>query len=358
MEKIELYILIPVIAMAILFVIVNPVRKIAKRLNLVDNPGARKVHVNKVPLVGGILVTMSASLSLIITSETGIILNSYSVLVIGSLVLLIMGIIDDKVDLRSTIKLLVQIALAHYVFISGIRIDSMFGIFGYYHIPFAFQYVLTLVIIVGVMNAFNLMDGIDGLSAGLTIIGLIAYTIIAFLIGLDGLVALFIALIGALIAFLRFNLSKNNKIFMGDAGSLVLGFIIVVSGIELIQVANTSDFINPTMAVVIGVLALPVGDSLRVYRRRIKAGYSPFRADKTHFHHLVLHFGVDHKKASIGIVIVSMAILLVSVFFGTYYNFTYAIISMLFVFILASKIVALNYQLKNWSAKIYKLENR
>ena len=356
MDNLNLYIFIPVLSFIILFIIANPVRKIAKRINLVDNPGARKIHVNKVPLVGGILIILSTSLSLIITSELSSIIDSQKVLVTGSLILLFMGIIDDKYDLRSLVKLSVQLALAHYAFVSGIRIESMFGIFGYYQISFAAQYALTLIIIVGVMNAYNLMDGIDGLSAGLTIIGLIAYTIIAIILGLNGLSLLFLAVLGSLIAFLRFNFSKKNKVFMGDAGSLVLGFLVVVSGISLIQEANNTNYIQPTMAVVLGVLALPVGDSLRVYRRRIKAGYSPFRADRSHFHHLMLYFGISHKKASLAIILISILLLTVSVLFGTYYNFTYGVISMLLVFIVASKIVALNYQLIYWSGKIKDME--
>ena len=356
MENLELFFIIPLISFILLFILANPVRKIAKRLNLVDNPGVRKIHNNKIPLVGGILIFVSSGLSLIITSEFSNVAEMYSVLVIGSLILLFLGIIDDKYDLRSLFKLTVQIALAHYAFINGIRIESMFGIFGYYNISFAFQYALTLVIIVGVMNAYNLMDGIDGLSSGLTIIGLTAYTIISIILGLHTLTILFLAVLGSLFAFIRFNFSKKNKIFMGDAGSLVLGFLIVISGISLIQAANNTVYIKPAMAVVLGVLALPVGDSLRVYRRRMKAGYSPFRADRSHFHHLILYFGVSHKKASFVIVLVSIVILSVSVIFGTYYNLTYGVISMLLVFLIASKIVALNYQLIYWSEKIKKME--
>ncbi len=356
MDKIELFLLTPFLSFIILYIIANPVRKVAKRINLVDKPGARKVHKNKVPLVGGILIIISASLSLSITSELSGIFDSQRVLVTGSLILLTMGIIDDKYDLRSMLKLGVQIALAHYAFVYGVRIESMFGIFGYYQIPFAAQYALTMLIIVGVINAYNLMDGIDGLSASLTIIGLIAYTVVSLILGINSLSVLFLAVLGSLITFLKFNFSKNNKVFMGDAGSLVLGFMVVVSGITLIQEANNTIYIHPTMAVVLGVLALPVGDSLRVYRRRMKGGYSPFRADKSHFHHLVLYFGISHKKASLAIVILSILILSVSVFFGTYYNFTYGVVSMLLVFIIASKIVALNYQLRYWSEKIKSME--
>ncbi len=267
-----------------------------------------------------------------------------------------MGVYDDRNDMRASLKLIVQIILAYLAFASGIRLDSMFGIFGIYELPIAVQYLLTLVVIAGVINAFNLMDGIDGLAAGLAVVGLSAFTYVAFITGNTYLAILYLSLIGALIGFLRFNFSKKSKIFMGDAGSLVLGYILVVSGIMLMKSAYNSDHGTVTQAIVIGVLVLPVIDSLRVYRRRIKTGYSPLRADKTHFHHMVLFLGIPHKWASFLIVFFSLCIIVLSIVFGTLFSMTYTIIALLLFFVVFSSILGVNSDINIWKEKIKKLE--
>ena len=325
-------------------------------MNLVDNPSERKTHSHPVPLIGGIAIILASGMALIIYPEFWIYIGQYNALVVGSLLLLLIGVIDDKMDVRPILRLIIQIAIAHFVFDSGIRIDSMYGVFGVYELPVIAQYFLTMLVIVGTINAFNLMDGIDGLAAGLAIIGLLAYSYIAILAHKEFLVVLFVSLIGALIAFLRYNLSKKNKIFMGDAGSLVLGFILVVSGIILLQSTKGTSNISVSLAVVISVLALPVADSLRVYRKRIKQGYSPFRADRTHLHHMVLFLGVKHKVACALILFLSLGIIGLSIVFGSTFNITFIIISILALFIVISTILGANRELNLWVNKIRKLE--
>lgn len=356
MNTIETYLLVSIISYVFVLIFTKPARQLALKVNLVDNPNIRKVHKNSIPLVGGIVVIVASGLALMFSQEFWSNIKDYNVLITGSAILLVIGIIDDKIEIRSIIKLIIQIALAYYVFYSGIKIDSMYGVFGIYELPILVQYILTMLIIVGVINAFNLMDGIDGLSAGLAIIGLSAFSVISYISGITYLTIFYLSLIGSLIGFLRFNLSKKSKIFMGDAGSLVLGFIMVVSGIILIQSAQSTPRISLTLAVVFGVFALPVADSLRVYRRRIKAGYSPFRADRTHFHHLVLYFGIGHKFASLLIIFISAFIVVISVIFGTLINITLAVIMVLISFYIVSKIIAINYQIVSWKAKMKKME--
>lgn len=357
MNTLDLYLLIPILSLVLVLILVMPLRRFAIQLNLVDKPNFRKVHQNSVPLIGGILVIISSGMSLLISTEFSNIFSDYSVMLIGSFIFLVVGVIDDKMEIRSLLKLIIQIAVAYFAFESGIKIESLYGVFGIYEIPLTVQYILTLLIIVGVMNAFNLMDGIDGLSSGLAIIGLSIFSIIAFKLGLSYLVMLFLSLIGGLLGFLRFNLSIKHKIFMGDAGSLVLGFIMVISGIIMIQSAQNTPDLSVTLATVIGVLALPVADSLRVYRKRIKTGYSPFRPDRTHFHHLVLLLGFKHKWASLFTIFISSCLIIISVLFGTFLNVTIAIITIILIFIIVSKILFLNYQINDWKSKMKQLED-
>ncbi len=350
------YLTIPTLSLLFVLILAVPLRKLALKIRLVDKPNARKVHKTPVPLVGGIVLLISSFFALLFSPEFLLHYEEYFALIIGSAILLLLGIIDDKMQVQSILKLIIQIALAYFVFDSGIRIESFYGVFGIYELPVYVQYFLTIVLIVGVINALNLMDGIDGLAAGLAIIGLSAFTVIAFITSNTFLALLYLSLIGGLVGFLKFNLSKNNKIFMGDAGSTVIGYIMVVSAIMLIQSAQGTANISLTLEVVIGVLSLPVIDSLRVYRRRIKAGYSPFRADKTHFHHLVLYLGINHKLASLLIVFISLSIALSAIIFGTLFNLTLAVLSILIIFMAISKIVALNYQINNWKTKLKTLE--
>ncbi len=357
MDISELYFAIPILSFVFVLILIHPVRRLATMVNLVDNPNARKVHKCPVPLVGGIVVIISSALTLLFTPDFWLSASQYYILVIGAAIFLIIGVIDDKMDIRSVLKLVLQFILAYFVFDRGIRIESLFGIFGIYELPLATQFLFTTIVIVGVVNAFNLMDGIDGLAAGLAIIGLSTFTYIAFITGNTFLVIMYLSLIGALVGFLKYNLSSKSKIFMGDAGSLALGFILVVSGIILIQsAAGTANF-SVSITTVIGVLALPVADSLRVYRKRIKTGYSPFRADKTHFHHLVLYLGLNHKIASVMIIGLSFCIVVLSVLFGSIFSITLSISSILLLFILISSILTLNRQINIWKKKIGKMED-
>lgn len=356
MDQVKQYFVIFVFSLVLALILLQLLRKIALKINLVDKPTARKIHTNPIPIIGGVAIVISSGLALMISPEFWNGIYEYHVVIVGAIVLLVIGLIDDKINVRPILKLIVQIVLAHFVFHSGIHIDSMFGIFGIYELSFSVQYILTLVVIVGVINAFNLMDGIDGLAAGLSIIGFSVYTYLAILTGKVFLVVLFISIIGALIGFLKFNLSTKNKIFMGDAGSLTLGFILVVCGIILIQSAQDTSNVPTTLVMVIGVLGLPVTDSLRVYHGRMKLGYSPFKADRTHFHHLVLMFGIGHKRASFLITLFVVCIIFLNAILVTLFNITHTILYFLFLFILISTILEINREMNIWSKKIENIE--
>ncbi len=343
----------------ILALIIMPVfRGLAIRFGLVDKPNFRKLHVTPVPLVGGAVVFLSSVLALLIVPGIFENFSRLFPLLIGGTILLLVGVVDDRIDVRAIYKLCIQLGLAYYVFASGIRIESMYGVFGIYDIPEYLQFFLTVVVIAGTVNAFNLTDGIDGLAAGLAICGFLAFSVIAMVLGEWFLMTYFLAITGALISFLRYNLSKQKKVFMGDAGSLVLGYILVVSAIMLLQQAQVAGYMGYTLATVLGILALPVIDALRVFRRRIKTGYSPFRADKTHLHHLILTFGVNHKIASAIIVAIALLILVIALVSGSFFSITLSVILILFAFGLISGISQLNNQMSIWRKKVEKLEQQ
>lgn len=351
------YITIPLLSFTLFWLFVLPLIRIARFIKLLDIPNSRKIHARPIPLVGGIAIFISSGLVFMISDEIWIELSNYTVFVVGLIIIFVMGVIDDRIELKPIIKLGIQLLLAHFIFVSGIRIESMYGIFGINDIPIFVQYILNMVVFVGVINAFNLMDGIDGLAAGIAIIVLIAYFYLAIILEQKFIAVLFLSVLGALGAFLRFNISKNNKVFMGDGGSLSLGYLLVVSGMILIQSAKTDTELTSVLSIVIGSLIFPVIDSLRVYYSRIKKGLSPFRADKTHFHHLALRIGYKHKSTSLGIVLFTVLTILLTIIVSHYVSISGSIIVFILIFMLIASGLTLNSTLDSWKNTIKKLEN-
>jgi UDP-N-acetylmuramyl pentapeptide phosphotransferase/UDP-N-acetylglucosamine-1-phosphate transferase len=180
--------------------------------------------------------------------------------------------------------------------ISGIRITSFEGLFGIYDLPLVAQYTFTLLTIAGITNAFNLIDGIDGLAGGL---GFTSLTILGLFLTMNGdIVSALIAfsLAGSIVAFLYFNFNPA-KIFLGDTGSLVLGFTIAVLCIRLMQV-NTLTALPHAPLFILSLVFIPVFDTIRVFATRMWKGKSPFQADRTHIHHLLTNAGFSHLFAT------------------------------------------------------------
>jgi UDP-GlcNAc:undecaprenyl-phosphate GlcNAc-1-phosphate transferase len=352
------YFIYPFVSFLLVLFVTPTFRKLANKIGMVDKPNFRKSHYSPIPVIGGFVIFFAASLTLCINRKLDKEFFELQSLFIGAFIMLIVGIVDDKINVRAIIKLIIQLSLAFFVYSSGIKIESLFGIFGVNELPEFLKFGLTILIITGTVNAFNLTDGIDGLAAGLAIIGFTAFSIIAIMLNKVLLAFVFLTIIGALIGFLKFNLSKKNKIFLGDAGSLFLGYVLVVSGMILIKTSINTSNIAVTLSTVIGVLVLPVIDSIRVYTRRIKRGYSPFRADKTHLHHLLINLKIEHGSASVIIVITTVTLLLLSVFTGSFFSHTVTIISLLILFAAFSNILSLNNEINEWIKKNRELENR
>jgi UDP-N-acetylmuramyl pentapeptide phosphotransferase/UDP-N-acetylglucosamine-1-phosphate transferase len=213
--------------------------------------------------------------------------------------LLIVGIMDDMNDLRARNKLAIQLALATLIAFSGVRINNLNGILGVHELPVTAQYTLTILIIAGITNAYNLIDGIDGLAGGLGFMSLIIIGLFLTLSGDANIALIAFALAGGLLGFLYYNFNPA-RIFMGDTGSLVLGFVIAVLTVRLIQFNTTGSFKLIQHAPVFGLslVMIPVFDTLRVFATRIWRGRSPFDPDKTHIHHLLTNNGWSHNFAA------------------------------------------------------------
>ncbi len=286
-----------VTAFIVTLLTIPPLVSLIKRYKLYDLPGGRKQHRLPVPTMGGIAIVAGLIASLFLwfpfNNGLGQICFFFSIAALFGL-----GIMDDLKDLPAKYKFIVQIGLATLIALSGIRITSFDGLFGITDLSLSAQYSFTILVIVGITNAFNLIDGIDGLAGGLAFMSMMILGLFLTMSGDANTALVAFALSGAVFAFLYFNFNPA-KIFMGDTGSLILGFVIAVLCIRLMQV-NVS-VLKPVLLnvpmFVLGIVLIPVFDTLRVFALRIWKGGSPFDADKTHIHHLLTNQGFSHAFA-------------------------------------------------------------
>lgn len=285
-------------AFVVTLIVIPPLISFINKYRLHDKPNARKEHILPIPTMGGlaIIAGMLSALSLWFPFSNNIPTISFFFSVI---VLLGLGILDDLKDLSAKYKFLVQTGLAAIIALSGIRITSFEGLFGITQLPLYSQYTFTILAIVGITNAFNLIDGIDGLAGGLGFMSLVTVGLFLTLNGDANTALIAFSLAGGILAFLYFNLNPA-KIFMGDTGSLVLGFVTAVLCIRLMQInaVSLSPSLQHTPVFVLGIVLIPVFDTIRVFATRIWKGGSPFIADKTHIHHLLTNQGYSHGFAA------------------------------------------------------------
>jgi UDP-GlcNAc:undecaprenyl-phosphate GlcNAc-1-phosphate transferase len=265
------------------------------KLGLVDEPNERSSHTKIIPRVGGLAIFLPylvLGTGFYITGYNYLQLHSGYWLGLGTIVAL--GTLDDRLDLSSSLKFLVQFAVsAYYVLSTGNYVDNLYGLFGVGSIPSWLGIGLSIITVVYLINAVNLIDGVDGLAAGISLLAL--YLFSALMGGGEHLITF--AFIGlGLIVFMGFNYSDKRKIFLGDAGSLSLGFILATLAMEFLHSGNNHIAhlnLNPVIVAVL-VLGYPVADTIRVFAIRISLGLSPFNADRRHMHHALLDKGFSH----------------------------------------------------------------
>lgn len=277
--------------------------------NLMDEPGGRKIHSTKIPTFGGVGLFASFSFSLLVFGMSvglqQLDLIKLLALIASTLLLLFLGIKDDLIAIPPKKKLIGQlISSGIIIFYTNVRITSFEGLLGIEELPYMVSVLFTLFVFILVINAFNLVDGIDGLGGLIAIISSAVFGVF-FLLNESLLLALVsFILIGAILGFLIFNLSDKRKLFMGDSGSLFLGFLLVYQGISFLvlnQTVNTPFYIPNAPVLLLAVLSFPLLDTLRVFAIRVKEKRSPFSPDRNHIHHRLLDIGLNHKRASITI---------------------------------------------------------
>ena len=211
---------------------------------------------------------------------------------------MILGALDDRFDIPAKQKFLIQIFCAFLVVNSGVYLQSLNVIFNL-ELPIWFLQSFTVLIIVAGVNAYNLIDGIDGLLGSFLTFGFLWLLLVSFQLRNTQLSWLLLSVIGSLLVFLKRNFARKKKIFMGDSGSLSLGFLLIVCSIYLFEEGNMmAREMNRMSMGILCFLMLPFTDTLIVFYRRINKGVSPFKADKTHLHHQVLNLNFSHKNAT------------------------------------------------------------
>ncbi|KIO36135.1 UDP-N-acetylglucosamine--undecaprenyl-phosphate N-acetylglucosaminephosphotransferase [Shewanella sp. cp20] len=279
---------------------------IAEKVGLVDLPNERKTHVGAIPLIGGIAIYCSVLLVSSIVFEQNQVFNLY---LISAALILFLGVLDDKYDLSVRVRIVAQVITASIlVFGAGFYLTSLGHITYFFELKLGYVGVfVTILAVIGAINAFNMVDGIDGLAGMLS---LVTFTSLALLFYTAGnhwfiLPLLFIgAIIGYLIFNLRWPFETVQKIFMGDAGSMLIGLTIVwllVLGVE----ADVRVFAPVTALYLIGI---PLMDMAAIMYRRVKKGMSPFKPDRDHLHHIFERAGYSRKQTLVRISVASIVL--------------------------------------------------
>ncbi len=287
------------ISFIVCFILIPIIIKLSVRFNLVDKPNERKVHKVPISRLGGLGIVLGtlASVPLWFLKGDPVLLMH---LLAGMVILIIIGVVDDIRELPPKIKFLGQVVAALLMAHAGLLIDNLFGIFGIEELPIVLQYILTVFIVAGIINAFNLIDGIDGLAGGLALIDMIGFFIIFLIADQLGAALIVAAAGGGLLAFLKYNYHPA-RIFMGDTGSMILGYLLSAVGIITLTISrnDTPHFTYSESAIMVfSIFILPVYDTLRVFGGRVINKKSPFSPDKTHIHHLLMKTGFNHPKSA------------------------------------------------------------
>jgi len=290
---------------------------IAELKHLVDQPGGRGSHHTTTATLGGLGIFIGFILSLTLFTNFKLFPN-LQYFMFTMLIGFFLGMKDDVIALAPNKKFVgLLIGVAALVILGDVRITSFYWLFGITILPYWFSVAFSIFTFLTIVNAVNLIDGINGLCTSASIISSLAFGIWFYLVGDEislQLAILVAALLGALLAFLRFNITPA-KIFMGDTGSLLLGVILAFLAIEFIEINNT--YLGPyriktSPVVAMGFLALPLVDMLKVFMIRLYNRKSPFHPDKRHIHHLLLELGLSHTQATIVLSVLSILFIFLS----------------------------------------------
>ncbi|HXB40409.1 MAG TPA: MraY family glycosyltransferase [Bacteroidia bacterium] len=341
-----------------------PLIKVAILKRLFDEPGDRKIHTRVVPTIGGIIIFAATLFSYSLWFELDFTkirnmfelsqvyqyIREFKLVVATLLMLFFVGIKDDIIGTAPIKKLISQVLAALIlVLVGNIRVTGLHGIFEVNEIPYWASVFLSLFTFIVVINAFNLIDGVDGLAAGVGFIVTMVFGTWFILAGDVILASLAYALGGSLLGFLVFNFSPA-KIFMGDSGSLTIGLVACVLAIKLIEypidkLQDLQLYLSKPVFV-IATLVYPLADTLRVFTVRASTGVSPFSADRNHLHHRLIDCGLNHRATVIIIYLFNLLVIGMSVLCFKF-NPSIALVTVVAFALLCTGVLQLVYKSKN-----------
>lgn len=301
-------------------------KKVARRYGIFARPNHRTIHRGQVPKLGGgsiFVAFISGILAMnwlqpeLLSGTPHAILS----LVTGAAILFFMGALDDKLDLNCNLKLFIEIGVALLAVLAGWRVETVLLPANVQFSLGAFSWPLSVLWIVGIANSFNMIDGLDGLAGGIALVVFGVSLVVAAMFGNLLIVVLSILMIGAVAGFLRYNINPAS-IFMGDSGSLSLGFVLACLSLKAAMLqSGQSAIVVPLL-----LLGLPITDTLLAVVRRLRRGIHPFHADKEHIHHRLVNLGLSQSGAAmfmIGITLM-LGILAFLVAHGVYADFIWS----------------------------------
>lgn len=301
--------------------IIPKILLISYKKRLFDLPDSRKVHQVPVPRLGGIsffpVILISSCFILGMRVSTGFPIvelpaHEFLFFTVGGMMLFLIGVADDLIGVSYRYKFLVQIIAAFLIVCPGEWFNTLGGLFGIYELPVALGVLFTLFVVVYITNAINLIDGIDGLASGLSCIALSVLGIICMVEGDEIYAQLAFATLGVIVPFWFYNVFGNakrgHKLFMGDTGSLILGYIISLLVIHLSRndMSEANEEAHSHMVLAFSTLIVPLFDVVRVVIHRLREGKSPFLPDKNHFHHKLLRTGMRPRQVMVTILFIAL----------------------------------------------------
>ncbi|GAB1405476.1 MraY family glycosyltransferase [Lentimicrobium sp.] len=275
---------------------------VARKKNLVDMPNHRTSHKGSIPNLGGMGIFGGFSIALLLFNR-GYEAMSAAYVIAGAMVIFFVGLKDDLTEMTPMKKMAGQVIAALIIILfADIRITHLHGFLGFYEINYVSSLLITTFLFLVIINSYNLVDGIDGLAAGLAIVSTIFFVEWFLKIGQTGLVVMGLSLIGVLLAFLRYNLLDTRyKIFMGDTGSLLIGFFLSVMTVqfnELNLTVGNEHALQSVPALSFAIMMVPLFDTLRLFMVRFYRKCTPFAPDRAHMHHYLLKLGFSHLNAT------------------------------------------------------------
>ncbi|MGN6492764.1 MAG: glycosyltransferase family 4 protein [Agriterribacter sp.] len=312
----EIVLLATILAFMITYAAIPVIINVADIKKLYDVPNARKIHANPVPSLGGLGIfagfIVSCLLTISLTNSQG-----FQYYFAAALVIFFLGLKDDILILTPMKKFIGQIVAAFIIiYKGGVVIKSMHGFMGIYELPEAISLIMTYLTVIVIINSFNLIDGVDGLAAGLGIFTTLTFGSYFYIISHTEYSALAFAMCGSLLAFLIFNRSPA-RIFMGDTGSLLIGLVNSILVVHFINFADSpavSFPLSASPAIGVAILIIPLFDTLRVFSIRIFSRRSPFSPDRNHIHHILLDRGMTHKSVSFTLIAVNVFFVAIAYF--------------------------------------------